>query len=48
LPLKACSSSSSITPRIRTNEPSRTPREFSVGGFKVICSIEIAAPGLRS
>ena len=27
---------------------SRTPREFSVGGFSVISSIEIAAPGLRS
>src|SRR5262245_60354308 len=31
LPAKACSSSSSITPRIRTNDPRRIPFEFSVG-----------------
>ena len=29
-------------------EPSRTPLEFSVGGFSVISSVEIEVPGLRS
>src|ERR1700694_3388188 len=46
LPAKACSNSSSITSRIKTNDPSRSPREFWVGGFRVICSIDISVSGL--
>ena len=36
------------TSRISTNEPSRKPLEFSVGARRIICSTEIADPGLRS
>ena len=48
LPASACSISSSMTSRISTKEPSRRPRELSVGGWSMICSMPIAAPGVRS
>src|SRR5260221_13156759 len=41
LPATACSSSFSITLRIRPNDPSRTPLELSVGGFRGIDSVGI-------